>query len=167
MREKALKTRIEWKGYNKGRKLTVRQALDMLKRSYHDLHKILDEQGTDESSLIFKDVVSGVHYYFILHFKRITPQTPKAQPQLRHIITSRTKPIALTRDDTVYTVVELADLLRVSRLTVLDLIYKGEIEAFAIGSSWRITGTALNAYINENMERLKEAVSGRKNKGTN
>jgi excisionase family DNA binding protein len=58
-------------------------------------------------------------------------------------------------------------LLRVSRLTVLDLIYKGEIEAFAIGSSWRITGTALNAYINENMERLKEAVSGRKNKGTN
>lgn len=163
MREKKIKTKIEPLGYKKRKPPSTRAALAMLKLRYEDLPKILDEEGKDSSSRTFsgKYDVDGWHYYFRLHFKRITPQTPKAQPQLRHIITSRTKPFNITRNEEVYTVSQMADLLQISRVSVLDLISSGELEAFVIGSSWRITGTALNTYINNNLERLKETVSGR------
>lgn len=168
MREKKIKTRIETLGYKQRKPPSTRAALVMLKLRYEDLPRILEAEGADASSRLFngKYDVDGWHYYFRLHFKRVTPQTPKSQPQLRHIITSRTKPLILSRNEEVYTVSQLADLLQISRVSVLDLITSGELEAFVIGSSWRITGTALNTYINKNLERLKEAASvRRKDKG--
>lgn len=167
MRDKTLKVTIEKLGYKNPKPPTIREALRMMHLRYDDLHKILAETGAETGSRMYKDSFEGRYYYFRLTWRRIDPQAPKSEPRLRHIITSRTKGITLTRDDEVYTVAELADLLRINRLTVLDLIKKGDLEAFTIGSSWRISGTALNEYVNRNLSRLKEAASGHSAKSKN
>lgn len=45
-----------------------------------------------------------------------------------------------------YTIDELANLLRVSRITILRKVYNGNIKAVKIGKSWRISS--------EEVERL-------------
>lgn len=53
--------------------------------------------------------------------------------------------------DVSYTTEEIAQLLKVSKLTVYDLIKKGEIRAYRVGRQMRIDATDLTAY----KERLK------------
>ena len=49
-------------------------------------------------------------------------------------------------DDVVYTIAELAKLLKVSEKTVRTLIDAGDIEAFKVGNQWRITREALDRF---------------------
>jgi len=42
-----------------------------------------------------------------------------------------------TRDSVIMTVDEVADYLKLSKITVYKLTQKGEIPGFRIGSSWR------------------------------
>lgn len=50
----------------------------------------------------------------------------------------------------IYTVKDLAKLLKVDSENVLRLIHGEQIEAFKIGSQFRVTEDALKKYINEN-----------------
>ncbi len=47
----------------------------------------------------------------------------------------------------VYTVEEVAKLLRVSEATVRRLIKTGELEGFSVGNQYRITQEALDKYM--------------------
>jgi len=53
----------------------------------------------------------------------------------------------VTTPPKVYTVEEVAELLRVNPMTVYRAVRSGDITAFKIGSSWRITEEALNAFM--------------------
>ena len=44
---------------------------------------------------------------------------------------------------------EACELLRISRPTLRNLIRKGEISAFKIGTNWRIMRTELERYVRE------------------
>lgn len=50
--------------------------------------------------------------------------------------------------DKVYTVEEVAGILRVSEATVRNLIERGELKAFRAGNQWRIREKDLEAYMN-------------------
>lgn len=52
----------------------------------------------------------------------------------------------------VYTVEEVASLLKVSKLTVYDLIKKGELEAYRVGRQMRIDQRTLDAYKQQGRE---------------
>ncbi|WP_301109294.1 substrate-binding domain-containing protein [Sporosarcina sp.] len=56
-----------------------------------------------------------------------------------------------TENDVSYTTEEIAQLLKVSKLTVYDLIKKGEIRAYRVGRQMRVDAIDLTAY----KERLK------------
>ncbi|ADG75630.1 DNA binding domain protein, excisionase family [Cellulomonas flavigena DSM 20109] len=45
------------------------------------------------------------------------------------------------------TVVEVADLMRVSRMTVYRLVHAGELPAVRVGRSFRVPQDALDAYL--------------------
>ncbi|MDU2243252.1 MAG: helix-turn-helix domain-containing protein, partial [Paenibacillus sp.] len=45
-----------------------------------------------------------------------------------------------------YTAEEIAKLLKVSKLTVYDLIKKGELPAYRVGKQMRVDSTDLEAY---------------------
>lgn len=47
----------------------------------------------------------------------------------------------------VYTVEEVAKILRVSTATVRRLLKAGEIEGFPVGNQWRVTQEALDKYM--------------------
>ena len=49
--------------------------------------------------------------------------------------------------DEIYTVNEIAEILRIAPKTVRKLIAAGEIEAFPIGGYYRITKSALDEFI--------------------
>lgn len=51
------------------------------------------------------------------------------------------------KEDKVYSVNDLIEMLQVSRKTILNLIKKGELTGFSIGGRYRVTQKALNAYI--------------------
>jgi excisionase family DNA binding protein len=46
-----------------------------------------------------------------------------------------------------WTVAEVADTLRVSRMSVYRLIHSGELEAVQFGRSFRISAEALDSYL--------------------
>lgn len=46
----------------------------------------------------------------------------------------------------VYTVAEVAKILRVSEATVRTLLESGELKGFKVGNQWRINEEDLNAY---------------------
>lgn len=50
-------------------------------------------------------------------------------------------------EQTVYTLAEVAELLRVSERTIRRLVERGELTAAQVGASWRFTRTDLNAYL--------------------
>lgn len=54
--------------------------------------------------------------------------------------------VFLLLEEEIYTVEEVARLLKVSKLTVYDLIKKDELEAYRVGRQMRIERTALEAY---------------------
>lgn len=47
----------------------------------------------------------------------------------------------------IYTLIEVAEKLRVSDDTILRAIKKGELDALKIASCWRITSEQLEAYL--------------------
>lgn len=48
----------------------------------------------------------------------------------------------------VYTVAEVAERLRVQRRkTVYDLLGRGKLQGFKVGAHWRVTSTALDAFM--------------------
>ena len=49
--------------------------------------------------------------------------------------------------DAVYTIEEVAKILKVSQMTVRRLIDEGELEAFKVGNQWRITKEALDRFM--------------------
>ena len=51
-----------------------------------------------------------------------------------------------THQDASYTTEEIADLLKVSKLTVYDLIKKGDLRAYRVGRQMRIDAEDLEAY---------------------
>ena len=54
---------------------------------------------------------------------------------------------------TIYTAEEIADILQVNHVYVLELARKGTIGSFKIGHKVRITGEDLTAYIEKNRRR--------------
>ncbi len=48
-----------------------------------------------------------------------------------------------------YTTVEVAELLKVTRLTVTNWIKAGKLKAAKIGTSWRITESDLKQFIED------------------
>lgn len=48
------------------------------------------------------------------------------------------------------TVAEVAELMRVSRMTVYRLVNRGELPAVRVGRSFRVPQDALDAYLREN-----------------
>lgn len=46
----------------------------------------------------------------------------------------------------IYTVEEVQGILRVSRKTVLKLIYGGQLKAFKAGRAWRVTQGQLESF---------------------
>lgn len=53
----------------------------------------------------------------------------------------------MTDADMVYTIEEVARILKVSHMTIRRLIERGEIEAFKVGNQYRITKDALDRYM--------------------
>ena len=51
----------------------------------------------------------------------------------------------------IYTVVEISELLKVKRLTVIDWIKKGKIKAVRIGRQYRIPKDYLDEFIKANI----------------
>ena len=51
--------------------------------------------------------------------------------------------------ETVYTIEEVAKMLKVSQMTVRRLIDEGELEAFKVGNQWRIKKEALERFMNK------------------
>ncbi len=47
----------------------------------------------------------------------------------------------------VYTIEEVAKILRVSTATVRNLIERGELKAFRVGNQWRVKKEDLDAYM--------------------
>lgn len=56
-------------------------------------------------------------------------------------------------DDKIYTVPEVQEMLGISRTYAYRLVKEGKIEAFRVGKSWRITESALQAFISEHSNR--------------
>ena len=49
-----------------------------------------------------------------------------------------------------YTIIEVAEMLKVSKKTILEVISKGELKAFRIGNTYRITQEALDVFVANN-----------------
>jgi excisionase family DNA binding protein len=59
--------------------------------------------------------------------------------------------------DTLMTVAEVADVLRVSNMTVYRLIRSGELPALRVGKSFRIQRRDLSAYLADGVVRAEPA----------
>ena len=55
--------------------------------------------------------------------------------------------MAGTSGDRLLTVAEVAEVLRVSGMTVYRLIEKGDLRALRIGARWRVSSADLDAYL--------------------
>jgi excisionase family DNA binding protein len=53
----------------------------------------------------------------------------------------------VTTPPKVYTVEEVAEILRVNPMTVYRMARDGRIKAFKVGTTWRITQEALDAFM--------------------
>ena len=55
----------------------------------------------------------------------------------------------MAREDngTFLTVAEVADIMRVSKMTVYRLVHSGELPAVRVGRSFRVQETAVNKYL--------------------
>ena len=55
----------------------------------------------------------------------------------------------MAREDhgTFLTVAEVADIMRVSKMTVYRLVHSGELPAVRVGRSFRVHETAVNKYL--------------------
>ena len=55
----------------------------------------------------------------------------------------------MAREDngTFLTVAEVADIMRVSKMTVYRLVHSGELPAVRVGRSFRVHETAVNQYL--------------------
>ena len=55
----------------------------------------------------------------------------------------------MAREDngTFLTVAEVADIMRVSKMTVYRLVHSGELPAVRVGRSFRVPETAVNKYL--------------------
>ena len=61
--------------------------------------------------------------------------------------------------DELYTPLEVAKMLRVTRTTIYEHIKKGQLKAIRIGNRYRITKAQLEEYIQQNaVTRTKSAV---------
>lgn len=56
------------------------------------------------------------------------------------------------RNDRVYTLSELLDILQVTRRTLLNYIRRGKLKAFKVGNTWRVTQKQLDDFIESNMK---------------
>jgi excisionase family DNA binding protein len=50
----------------------------------------------------------------------------------------------MTKDEETYTPAEVAEIMRVSRQTVYNLLQGGELRAIKLGNQWRIPASALD-----------------------
>lgn len=55
----------------------------------------------------------------------------------------------------IYTVNEVAEILRYTPRTIRQMIADGELDAFQVRSEWRITQSALDAIIKKRKEKGK------------
>ena len=53
----------------------------------------------------------------------------------------------------ILTVDEVADFLRLSKVTIYRLINSGELPAYKIGASWRISKSDLGRFINQHKNK--------------
>jgi excisionase family DNA binding protein len=60
-----------------------------------------------------------------------------------------------------YTLIETADILKVSDETVISLINNAKLDAFKVGSRWRVTGNAIDAYQKRQIEDMKSEINYR------
>jgi len=56
----------------------------------------------------------------------------------------------------VYTIPEVAKLLKAAPITVKRLLLRGELNGFKVGSNWRVTDKDLEAFIEANRPRRRE-----------
>lgn len=136
MRFKRLKVKVD--GINAPD--TNAEALKLAGLNYADLHRILEERGTDATTINFKSA-DGLCNYDI-HFER----SPEPELKIRNHTSSR-EPVKIEDTEVWYKVTQIALKLGVTRKTVLNMIHRGELQALAFGSNWRISDQALNDYI--------------------
>ena len=53
-----------------------------------------------------------------------------------------------SQQDKFLTIAEVADIMRVSKMTVYRLVHGGELPAVRVGRSFRVSESAVNAYLN-------------------
>ena len=144
MRTKRLKVKVD--GINAPK--TNAEALGLAGLAYADLHRILDERGTDSTS-INVNTQDGLRNYDI-HFER----TPDDEQEIRNNTSGR-DPVKIEDTEVWYKVSQIAAKLHVTKKTVLNLIHRGDIQALALGANWRISDNALNEYIAKNSSGTK------------
>jgi excisionase family DNA binding protein len=59
----------------------------------------------------------------------------------------------LFESDKIYTIGDVAEVLRVSQVTVVRAIHKGRLKALRIEGQWRILGGDILGYLREERER--------------
>jgi excisionase family DNA binding protein len=156
MRERTLKVTIT--GIKPPK--SVREALHILGLKYADLHKRLKDDGHRQGV-----IDCDQHpWRFRLAFQKIDPNENKPRLRLRRISGSNLEPVILSKDETIYTPAELADFLRVSKFTIMEWIYSNRLRAFSLGNEWRITGPAVNEFVNENQRKMLDAIDAEKEK---
>ena len=52
----------------------------------------------------------------------------------------------------IYTLKEVADILKVTRRSIYNYIKEGKLKAVKIGREWRVTEDALKAFLNKGTE---------------
>ena len=57
--------------------------------------------------------------------------------------------------DTILTVTEIADYLRVHRSTIYRLLARREIPAFKVGGDWRLNASQVERWIKEQQGKVK------------
>lgn len=60
------------------------------------------------------------------------------------------------KEEKVYSINDLIEILQVSRKTILNLIKKGELVGFSIGGRYRVTQRALDNYIEKTRVQPKK-----------
>lgn len=70
----------------------------------------------------------------------------EGKPAARYLLKGK---IIMAREDngTFLTVAEVADIMRVSKMTVYRLVHSGELPAVRVGRSFRVHETAVNKYL--------------------
>lgn len=56
----------------------------------------------------------------------------------------------------IYSLVQVAEYLQASRITLYNYIKSGKLKAFKVGGNWRVTESDLEAFINANRNTAAE-----------